>query len=266
MRRRGPPGLCRHTSGKRGEALDRLTRGFVPVLEGLAPSLSVPMSQHNADNVRFALLGMGTQHTDAGSLTVYPTGFVVAGGTDGVAVARNIAQADDLDAWDAPRDHVSGDSERAGGEPAAPGWGSWRPRRTSPRAATWSRPCRFTTRREPWWVLSRQGFRLGRSVARSIRRSEWNAGQEPVLWVGLRHNGRVFPSGRDRDVPERWLVPASLVTQIPPGADQQVESGRGEYVWQFVENGARGWAGGLGRLVQIQETDVLIFRSEASQN
>jgi hypothetical protein len=104
---------------------------------------------------------------------------------------------------------------------------------------------------------------LARALDTAVR---VHAGQQPVLWVGLERNGRVLPSGRDRDVPERWLIPASLIGRIPANAAQRLSGANAMTTWTFVENQERGWAGALGAIPQLEGTNVLIFRSEAQQN
>jgi hypothetical protein len=104
---------------------------------------------------------------------------------------------------------------------------------------------------------------LARAITTAVR---VHAGDQPILWVGLQRNGRVLPSGRDRDVPERWLVPASLIGRIPANAAQRLATGNGTMTWTFVEDGQRGWAGALATLPQLEGTNLVLFRSEAQQN
>ncbi len=245
--------------------VDQLTRSFVPVLEGLAPSLTQSMTAHDVGGIRFALIGMASQHTPAGSLSFFPTGFIVAVGTDGVAIARNIDETSDLmrgmpmrSLFPSIARALEGTGGLGVGElPAEPN----NPSRVELVAAV---PVRDAQNTVIGALAAGISFgQLSRAIDTAVR---VHAGQEPVIWVGLQRNGRVLPSGHDRDVPARWLVPASLIALIPPNAGQRVAGGATTpFVWTFVESGERGWAGALASVPQLDGTNMLIFRSEAMQ-
>jgi hypothetical protein len=247
------------------EGLDRLTRGFQPVLEGLAPHLAAPMAAHNTENIRFALIGLGSEQTPSGSLAFFPTGFVVAVGMDGIAIARNVAEPDDLmhgmplaNMFSSVRDAIAGHGGQSVGELPAT---ADSPSRVYLVAAV---PVRDVSGTILGALAAGISYgQLARSLDTAVR---VHSGQEPVLWVGLRRNGRVLPSGHDRDVPERWLIPQPLISAIPRDADARIEAGHGQFVWTFIEGDARGWGGSLAAQPQLQDTTIVIFRSEARQN
>lgn len=245
------------------EGMERITTGFVPVLEGLAPALAAPITANNAGNVRYELIGMNTRQVPAGALTFFPTGFVVAVNRDGVAIARNIAEPDDLmrgmqlaAMFPSVRTALGGTSAAAVGElPPGPD----QPSRVYYVAAV---PVRGPDGAVVGALAAGISFgQIARSLERAIRT---HTGPQPVIWVGLEREGRVLPSGRDRDVPERWLVPQSLVNRIPAGAAARARGGAPVY-WEFVEDAQRGWAGALASLPTLEGTNLLLFRSEASQ-
>jgi hypothetical protein len=245
--------------------VEQLTRAFVPVLEGLAPSLTQPMTAHDNAGIRFALLGMQAQHTPAGSLSFFPTGFIVATGVDGVAIARNIDEQSDLmrgtnlaALFPSVRNGVAGTSGLGIGElPATPD----QPARVYLVAAV---PVRDAQNNVIGSLAAGISYGpLARAITTAVR---VHSGDQPIIWVGLKRGDRVLPSGHDRDVPERWLVPTSLIGRIPPGAESRLASGNGTTTWNFVEDGQRGWAGALATIPQLEGTSLVLFRSEAQQN
>lgn len=245
--------------------VERLTRSFVPVLEGLAPSLVQSMTTHDVPGVRFTLIGMGSQNTPAGSLSFFPTGFIAAVGPDGLAIARNIDETRDLmrgmpmrTLFPSVASALGGNSRLGVGElPASPDM----PSRVELVAAV---PVRDVHGAILGALAAGISYgQLARAIDTAVR---VHAGQEPVLWVGLQHGGRVLPSGRDRDVPARWLVPASLIGRIPADAAQRINDGTtAPFVWTFIEESERGWAGAIASVPPLEGTRVLIFRSEAMQ-
>lgn len=245
--------------------VDQLTRSFVPVLDGLAPSLTRSMTAQDIPGIRYALIGMNTQHTAAGSLSFFPTGFIAAVGPDGVALARNVDESGDLmrgmplaSLFPSIRGALGGTSGLSVGELPASGDS---PSRVYLVASV---PVRDAANVVIGALAAGISYgQLARSVDTAVR---MHTGQTPVVWVGLLRNGRVLPSGHDRDVPERWLVPASLISQIPANSATRLATPNAEFSWTFVEGGERGWAGALGVLPQLEGTNVLIFRSEAQQN
>jgi hypothetical protein len=246
------------------EGLDRLTQSFVPLLEALAPSLAQPIATNRTDDVRFELIGMGTRQTPVGTLSFFPTGFVAAVGRDGRAIARNIAEPDDLmrglplaTMFPPVRAALEGRSTMGVGEMPP---SQDQPSRVYLVAAV---PVRDAQQNVVGALTSGISYgQLARSVERAIR---VHTGTEPVLWVGLRRNDRVLPSGADKDVPPRWLVPQPLVAQIPRDAEARLRAGNGVFTWSFVENGQRGWGAALATLPQLEGTSLLLFRSEAMQ-
>ena len=262
--RRAETHMADHVRDARA-GIDQLTRTFVPVLEGLAPSLTQSMTAHDIGGVRFALIGMQTEHTAAGSLSFFPTGFITAVGPDGVAIARNTDEQSDLmrgtnmaNLFPAIRDALGGHGTLGVGElPATPD----QPSRAYLIATV---PVHDAQNNVIGALAAGVSYgQLAHAVTTAVR---VHAGQEPVLWIGLERGGRVLPSGRDRDVPERWLVPAALIAQIPPGAATHMSGPNQMTTWTFVEGGQRGWAGALAAVPQLADTRVLIYRSEATQN
>lgn len=246
------------------EGIDRLTLGFVPLLESLAPSLAGPIGRNSVDDVRFELIAMNGRQTSAGALSFYPTGFVAAVGRDGQAIARNVPAPDDrmrglplATMFPPVRSALEGRSTLGVGElPPS----SDQPSRVYLVAAV---PVRDAQGAVIGALTAGISYgQLARSIERAIR---VHTGTEPVLWVGLQRNGRVLPSGNDKDVPPRWLVPQTLIARIPRDHEARLQASGGVYIWTFIEDGQRGWAGALATLSQLENTRVLIFRSEAMQ-
>ena len=203
---------------------------------------------------------MKTRQTAAGSLTLYPTGFVAAVNPQGRAVARDVPEDDDhmrgmdLGAlFPAVRTALTGTASTGLGElPAA----ADQPARVYLVSAA---PVR-----DPSVIVEGREIYVGplsRSGEGAVRTA---AGPQPVLWVGLRRLGRVMPAAQDRDVPPRWLVPAALVAAIPGNTDSRL-TGTAPVTWTFIENGQRGWAGAVATLPELEGASVLIYRSEAEQ-
>lgn len=245
--------------------VDQLTRTFVPVLEGLAPSLTRPITTHDNPGVRFALIGMSTQHTPAGSLSFFPTGFITAVGPDGVSMARNTDETSDLmrgmqlaTLFPSIRGALAGTSGLSVGElPATQGT----PSRVFLVASV---PVRDAQNAVIGALAAGISYgQIARSIDTAVR---VHSGQQPVIWVGLVRDGRVLPSGHDRDVAERWLIPAPLIAQIPSNAATRLQGPNAQFTWTFIEGGARGWGAAMAVLPQLEGTNLVMYRSEAQQN
>jgi hypothetical protein len=249
--------------GQARDGLQRFTSGFVPLLESLAPSIRTSVAANNEANVRFDLMGLGTRQTSAGSLTMYSTGFVVAVRPDGTAIARDIAEADDRmremqlnPLFPSVRAALAGTAGLGLGELPPT---SDQPARTFVVAAA---PVRNADNSVAGALAAGVSYgHLAHSIERAIRTQ---IGQRPVIWVGLHHGNRVFPSGADRDVPPAWLVPQSLINQVPADWQARLARGGGQFTWNFVENNVRGWGAALATMPQLDDTRVLIFRSEGA--
>lgn len=243
------------------EGFERLARGYLPLLESLAPDLGAPVSAGNEDGVRMALIAANTRQTAAGSLTGYPAGFTVATDRQGRVIAKNTPAEEDrmrgtnLVAW-APLVRTALEGQGTLGAAERPADGG--PSTVFLVAAV---PIRHEGNVVGALVSGIAFGRLARALDQTVR---LNAGQRPVLWVGLLRNGRVLPSGNDADVQERWLIPRSLVQQIPADTPARLERAGG-FSWHFIESGQRGWGAALGRIWQLSDTSIVVFRSEAEQ-
>jgi len=243
------------------EGLDQLTRSFTPILDQLATGMAPSVQSGVEDRVRFQLIEARTRQVQGGSMTLFPTAFIAAVSVAGTAIARDIARDDDFmralpmaTMFTSVRHALDGHSAISVGELAA----------TADQPARVLMVAASPIRAEGGAVVGTlcAGIRYGdlsRALEQAIRA---RVGTRPVLWVSLVRNGRVLPSGRDRDVPPRWLVPQPLIAQIPRDAAARLTRGNGLFTWNFIEGETRPWGAGMGTLDALEGTNVLIFRSE----
>lgn len=266
-----------HVSGAQ-QATARLLQGFNPLLEQLAQPMGALVGQ--PADLRVELINTRSRQTSAGALTLFPVSFVAVVGRDGVCIARNIEEAEDrmrglnLGTLFPP-------VQTALGGTAATGIGTLPPVAApapDPHPAPGARPVTGLPERVFFAgavpLRDASGAVVGAlvsgmnftAIAHAVHQAVVNAaGQQPVLWAGLRRQGRVFPSEIDTDVAERWRVPTVLVRAIPADVDARVQSGNGAASWNFIENNQRGWGAVVARLEALEGTQLVLFRSEARQ-
>jgi hypothetical protein len=246
--------------GRAREAAQRTVDGYVPKVRELVGPITAPLTGNDPPAIRSTLVGFTTP---GGPMTLYPTSFVAVTGRDGIAIARDIANESedrmkgmDLKAlFSCVRQATEGIEGMCVGE--IPPVGNL-PSRVMLVAAA---PIKNAANEVIGTISA--GLTYG-AVARMIDSAVRGHVGDAVFWTGLRYHGRVLPSGTDQDVPRRWLVPASLIREIPAAQAQRIESAGGEHFFPFIQDN-RGWAGVIAALPMIPETQVVLFRSEASQ-
>jgi hypothetical protein len=242
------------------EAAQRAVDGFGPKVRELSPLIATSLVGNDAPAIRSALVGFTTP---GGPMTLYPTSFVAVTDREGRALARDVPNESDdrmkgLDLkaiFPCVRQALEGRDGTCVGE--LPAVGDVPSRVVLVGAAPVKNPAN-----EVIGVIS-AGLTYG-AVARMIDSAIRPHVGDAVLWTSLRWNGRILPSGRDRDVPHRWIVPESLVRVVPAADATRVASAGGEHFWPFQQDG-RGWGGAVAALAMIPDTQLVLFRSEASQ-
>lgn len=242
------------------EAAQRTVDGYLPKVRELVGPITAPLAGNDAPAIRSTLVGFTTP---GGPMTLFPTSFVVVTGRDGVAIARDVANEseDRMKGMDVKalftcvRQATEGRDGMCVGElpPVAN-----LPSRVMLVAAA---PIKNSANEVIGTISA--GITYG-ALARMIDSAVRPHVGDAVFWTGLRYHGRVLPSGADQDVPRRWLVPAPLIQAIPAEQAQRIEREGGEYFFPFIQDN-RGWAGVIAALPMIPETQVVLFRSEASQ-
>lgn len=242
------------------EAAQRTVDGYLPKIRELVGPITAPLTGNDPPAIRSTLVGFTTP---GGPMTLYPTSFVAVTGRDGVALARDIANESDdrMKGMDLKvpfacvRQALEGREGVCVGE--LPAVGNVPSRVLLVAVAPIKNPAN-----EVIGTIS-AGLTYG-AIARMIDSAVRGTVGDAVFWTGLRWHGRVLPSGTDQDVPRRWLVPASLIREIPAADAQRIERAGGEHFYPFIQDN-RGWAGSIAALSMIPETQVVLFRSEASQ-
>lgn len=242
------------------EAVQRTVDGFLPKIRELVTPVTAPVLGNDAPALRSTLVGFTTP---GGAMTLYPTSFVTVTNREGVSLARDIANESDdrMKGMDlrvhfaCVRQALEGREGTCVGE--LPAVGAMPSRVLLVAVAPIKNPAN-----EVIGTVS-AGLTYG-SISRMVDATLRGSIGDAVFWTGLRWRGRVMPSGTDRDVAPRWLVPASLVREIRAADAQRIETAGGEHFWPFVQDN-RGWAGALAALPSMPETQIVLFRSEANQ-
>lgn len=252
--------LLRADGQRAKEAAQRTVADYLPKIRELVAQISGPVNANDPPVIRSTLVGFTTP---GGPMTLYPTSFVTVTGRDGIALARDIPNESDdrMKGMDLKvpfacvRAALEGRDGLCVGE--LPAVGNTPSRVVLVAAAPIKNPAN-----EVVGAIA-AGLTYG-AIARMIDGATRGSVGGAVFWTGLRWHGRVLPAGNDQDVPRRWLVPDSLVREIPRADAQRIETSGGEHYWPFIQDN-RGWAGAIIALPMIPETQVVLFRSEASQ-
>lgn len=236
------------------DAAGRVTSGMVEKIQSVTSAVARAVAASDNGTLRAELVGLTTP---GGPLTMYSFSFVVAVDREGRVIARD--RTNDSDdrmkgmqfrplftcVAKALEDH----GELCVGELPAEG-------DTPSRAVLMATAPLHDAQNQVIGALA-AGVTFG-PLARMIDSATRLQVGDAVFWTGLRHNGRVYPSGRDRDVVARWLLPEVLVHRVPPAIN-------GTTFVNYVEDG-RGWGAAYAPLTSIPATDLVLFRSEARQN
>jgi hypothetical protein len=225
----------------------------------LAPAMAGGPAKE--DDVRIELTDMSRP---GGKLGIAAFGFVAAVGLDGKVIARDKPKDEDkLKGFNlaVPFSAVQqalqgGEANEVGEFPAVDGY----PSSVISVAAV---PVRDATGKVVGALAAGRSF--GRLAVLAKTYIEVETKKDPVIWVGLLRNGRLFPSGDDSDVMEINLIPKPLVDAVPKDIETRTANPGQTATWTFMES-ARGWAGVAANLPELQGTRIVIYRSESSQN
>jgi hypothetical protein len=237
------------------EAANRLTGGMVERVGSVASQIARPLAAGDQGNLRAELVALSTP---GGPLTMYSFSFVVAIDRDGRVVARDKPNESDdrmkgmqfRPLFSCVGRALENHAELCVGELPAEG-------ETPSRAVLLAATPLLDAQNQVIGALG-AGVTFG-PLSRMIDSATRLTTGDAVFWTALRYNGRVFPSGTDRDVTARWLLPAVLVRRAP-----RTPVTAPTFV-NYIEDG-RGWAAAFAPLASIPSTEVLLYRSEARQN
>jgi hypothetical protein len=250
------------------EGVERLAHGFTDVMTKVARAMGPAVAEPgNVARGRPRLLhDMHDDRTEVGrDLTLYPTWFLAAVGTDGKGIAGDRAPEQDFipgkdlaAAFPCVRAALQGTGGTCVGEMAS-GEGQT-PRvylvAAQPTRAAEGGPINGAV------VGTITYGRLAKAVRELLN---LRVGRDRVqLYVGFSYDGRVIPSGtRDNDVAAAYLVPDSLLPRVPRDLDAQVTAGHGAATFTFSENdGQMQWGAAAGRVPSLGDrTSLLVFRT-----
>jgi hypothetical protein len=236
----------------------------------------------NVARVRNRLLDLHDDHTEVGrDLTLYPTWFIAAVGTDGKAIAADRTPDHDFlpgrdlgSMFPCVRAALAGTGGSCSGVMPAAGDV---PERTYLVAA---QPTRGPLPSAPaadgdagaptpapegvnGVVVAAINYgRVAKAVRELLNLS--TARERVQLYVGLVRAGQVMPSGRNNsDVAAAFLVPDSLVPRVPRDLDARLAQGNGSTTFTFAENnGQLQWGAAAGRVPSLDaETSLVVFRT-----
>jgi hypothetical protein len=242
------------------EGAQRAVDSLLPKVRELVQPVATPIANNDMAALRSTLVGFTTP---GGPMTLLPASFVAVTGREGLVLSRDLPNEseDRMKGMDlrvpfpCVRQALEGREGQCVGE--LPPEGSV-PSRVILMAAV---PVKNSSDEVIGAVSAGLTFgALSRMIDTAVRGSIGDA----VFWTGLRRGERVLPSGTDQDVPRRWLVPESLIRVIPAAEASRVAQSGGEHFWPFEQDG-RGWAGAIGALPFLEGTQIVLFRSEASQ-
>ncbi len=236
------------------DATNRLTSGMVSTVQSATAAVARPMAANEPGNLRAELVSLTTP---GGPFTLYSFSFVVAIDREGRVVARDRANESDdrmkgmllRPLFNCVAKALEDHGELCVGELPAEG-------ETPSRVVLMATAPLHDAQNQVVGALA-AGITFGQ-LTRLIDAATRTGVGDAVFWTGLHSGGRVFPSGRDRDVVARWLVPDILVRRVPATIASTT------YL-HYVEDG-RGWGAAYAPLPTIANTELVLFRSEARQN
>ncbi len=250
------------------DGVERLARGFSEVIDKVARAMGPTMAEAtNVARVRNRLrLDMHDERSEIGrDLTLYPTWFLAAAGTDGKGIAGDRAPENDFlpgrdlaGAFPCVRAALQGTGGTCVGEMSS-GEGQ------APRVyLVTAHPTRAAEGAPVNGVIV-GAITYGR-LAKAVREllNLRTAQDHAQLYVGLWYDGRMIPSGtRDNDVVAAYLVPDSLLPRVPRDLDARVTAGNGSATFQFDENnGQMQWGAAAGRVPSLGDrTSLVVFRT-----
>jgi hypothetical protein len=272
-----------HVAEGRG-GIERMASGLVTVTERAARTMGAAMADPtNVARVRNRLLDLHDDHSEVGrALTLYPTWFIAAVGTDGKAIAgdrthdRDFLPGRDLGAmFPCVRAALAGTAGSCTGVMPAAGAV---PERTylvaaHPTRGPMAQPVAANADAGAAPTPSPEGIngvvvsaitygRLAKAVRELLNLR--TANERVQLYVGLVRGSQVIPSGRNNnEVAAAYLVPDSLVPRVPRDLDARLGRGNEPVTFNFSENnGQLQWGAAAGRVSALDaETALVVFRT-----
>ncbi len=248
-------------------SVERLATGLVDVTgkgaRMLGPFFSAPVDPARVRNI--VRVDMHDDHSEVGcDLTMYPTWFLAAVGTDGRGVAGDRDPAQDFipgknlsAAFPCVAAALQGTGGRCVGELAS---GEGQPARAYLVGA---QPTRGPDGAINGAFVAAINFsRLAKAVRETLNLS--TARERVQLHVGFLRNGRVHPSGADNDVAQAYLVPDSFLRRIPQGIEARARSAPATFT--FSENGGQmQWGAAVAPVAALEGSSIVVFRAPLRQ-
>ncbi len=248
------------------DAVERLATGLLAVMDRSAPQVGAALASSDVARVRNTLRGL---HEDRGGiardLSLYPTWFIAAVNPSGRGVAGDRAP---------DRDYLVG-KDLGGAFPCVrETLGDGRSRtcvgELSSAEGQEARPFLATVAVTRGIDGATNGAVLATltfgHMAKAIRQmlNVRTARDRVQLAVGIWYRGRLWPSGRDNDVAQAWLVPPALARRVPSDAQSRVARG---FTFTFDESEGRlQWGAAVGPLARLGAgAGLTVFRATVSR-
>jgi hypothetical protein len=275
---RGPnPAIGQQASAKASEhvnegrdGVDRLAQGFLTVMGKVAVDLRPSMADTtNVARIRNRLWhDLHDDHTDVGrDLTLYPTFFLSATGTDGKGIAGDRSPEQDFlpgkdlaGTFPCVRAALNGTGGTCVGEMSSM---QGQPPRVYLIA---SQPIRAQD--DGPVVGAAVGAITFTRLSKAVREllNLRTVRDHVQIYVGFSHNGRLIPSGTvDNDIAAAFLIPDALVPKVPRDVIERTAGGT--HTFTFSQNDGRmQWGGAAGRVPTLgNSTAIVVFRAPLRQ-
>lgn len=250
-----------------GASVERLATGLVEVSAKAARTLgAVMVAPIDVARVRNAVrIDLHDDHTDVGrDLTMYPTWFLAAVGTNGQGIAGDRAPESDFipgknlsAAFPCVAAALQGTGGRCVGELAS---GEGQPARVYLVAASPTRGADGAINGA--FVAAVNFSRLAKAVRETLNLR--TANERVQLHVGFLRNGRVLPSGADNDVAQAYLIPDGFLRRIPAGIEARARTAPATFT--FDENGgAMQWGAAVAPVAALDGAEIIVFRAPLRQ-